>query len=721
MNADSDLTLSRAPRRRRSDASSLARGPASSDVLFVDDEEAICSAFERSVRGQPYRFESTTDPRIALDLVRARRFALVVTDLRMPGIDGLTLIERMRRIQPDVVFLIVTGMPDLDLRRSTETEASILATLPKPWDDNELGELIQRGVELHGQRARRQSTMPPGKLRVLLVEDDPADQLLSRTALEHDCDASVEVAGRVSEAEVVLGTRTFDVVVTDLSLPDARGTDSVRRLRRAAPRSALMVMSGLADHALACEVMRLGAQEFLVKGEYNGKQLNRALTLAQERESYVSGLTDLAHYDQLTGLANRRTLRSRFAFARGVSRERGSTLAFLSIDLDKFKSVNDTLGHDAGDALLQEVAARLEATVREQDTVARLGGDEFGVLLAETTEDEANCIAERLRKTLDEPIHLDQGTVNPTLSIGVAICEGGESTLDEMMNTADATMYVAKRAGGNQLAKAASSGQHTRRARVTFDAELRRAVKEGGFRLAYQPQYGIDDMNVVGFEALMRWRREDGTNVSPGVFIPRLEDLGLIAELGEWLLETACEELCRWREFTGAEDAGRMAVNLSGKQFEDGRLVAQVANAIERYDIAPSDLELEITESVLMRDTAQTTGVLDALGELGVRVAIDDFGTGYSSLAYLQRFAVTTLKLDRAFVERLDDGRSASIVKAVIDLGRRLDNDVIAEGVETESQLAALRAESCDFVQGYYFARPQESTVGIGRRHRKAS
>jgi len=716
------MTTPKKPRRRRSDAKlqAVRATRPTRTVLFVDDEPYVARAFDRTMRSSGHEIVCADGAESALALARARSLDVVVTDLRMPGMDGLTLIERLRSVQPDLVFLIVTGIPDLDLRRSGETDASILATLPKPWDDAELRDMVARAVDIHDRRLARRERLPDGSLGILVVDDDPYDPKLLKRWIERDCRASVEIVQRVSEAEVLLSQRPADVVIADLSLPDARGVDAVRRIRRAAPRSAVVITSRIADETMAKQAMRLGAQDFLVKGRFDPHRLRRAIEYSLEREAFVGGLVDLAHFDQLTGLANRRTLRDRYVHARSVARESGTRLGFLSIDLDRFKTINDTLGHEAGDALLQEVARRLHVGVRDHDTVARLGGDEFAVLLTELEKpEEAAIVAERLLAAMNVPIELPQATVLVTMSVGVIVPEE-QSTLDDLLRSADESMYQAKRAGRNRLVQAGLVCSQSRD-RLTLEKELADAVHERRFTLAYQPQYAVTDGRITGFEALMRWTREDGTRVSPGVFIPLLEELGLISELGAWLVDEACAELRRWRDDDEPPNV-RMAVNLSGHQFDRPGLVASIEAALEKHGIEPEALELEITENVLMRDTEQTGRTLNALRDLGARVAIDDFGTGYSSLAYLQRFRVSTLKVDRCFIEQLDeDNRSACIASAVIGLGQRLGMEIVAEGVETRSQLDSLRAEGCDVAQGFLLAKPLPSTRPFGFVQRLAS
>lgn len=551
---------------------------------------------------------------------------------------------------------------------------------------------------------------------VLIVEDDRCDADLLRGYLQGAGGAGgldITVVELMEDALSALRTRHYDVTFTDLSLPDSFGLDTVTDLRKANQETALVVLTGAEDEDLAIQVIQSGAQDYLMKGEVNERTVKRAIRYALERVRSEVRLRQLAHFDGLTGLANRITFCERLSQVADRSRRASTPFAIMLLDLDRFKAINDTHGHEVGDLILQEVAARMRGATRAYDTVARLGGDEFAILSDDVAgKVSSRSLAERILAVMREPIVVHGQELVMTTSIGIAEYPDGGTTPLELMRTADAAMYEAKATGRNgyHVFEVGSSRMLPNRRMQT---ELQRAVASREFFLHYQPQYDLATGAMVGLEALLRWRRADGTMCLPGEFIGALEDAGLIAEAGAWALRTACNQL-------SAFDAPflrrlRVAVNLSAHQLND-ELPRVVEQALRESQLDPSRLELEVTESILMRDTPATDRALQALRDLGVRIAIDDFGTGYSSLAYLNRLQVNALKVDRTFVQRLGDTRSSQIVtSAVVGLAHRLGLEVVAEGVETESQLQFLREEGCDIVQGYLFARPGELSACLDR------
>ncbi|MEC7526033.1 MAG: EAL domain-containing protein [Myxococcota bacterium] len=697
-------------RRRRSDQNLTAQGVEGAteqpSILFVDDDEALGRAFARRFRREGFEVVVTNSPIEAIKLSQRRLFSTVVTDLRMPVMSGAEMIEHVAGVQPDVSFVVVTGVPNLDLDRSPPAELSTVGIVAKPWDDDELLSVIRRAVELTTRRRAETSASRGVDPLALVVEDDPDDAALLVTRLRR-CGWRSQVVHRLQEARLVAGSASFDAMLVDLSLPDARGLDAVVRLRQVAPQVPLIVFSGMDDDTTARQAIRAGAHDFLVKGK-DEPRLGRALVLGVERSHYTRRLTSLAHYDQLTGLANRLTLREAVRRAQTAAAVSGHATALLYVDLDRFKTVNDSLGHEAGDALLQKVADRLRASIRDDDTAARLGGDEFAIVLRQLDQpDEASIVAERLLDALRAPFELPQATVRVTCSVGVVVKEAGEqATLDDLLRQADMAMYDAKRSGRNRLARPRQRSERPGVARIALENELRDAVAEERFSLVYQPQFALPGPELCGYEALLRWTRLDGTRVSPGTFIPLLEDMGLVTQVGRWVLRESCRQLAEWRR-RGLPGHVRMAVNVSGQDFERDDLVGSVRRALDEHGIEPSALELEITESILMRDTERTNVTLEALKREGVPIAIDDFGTGYSSLAYLQRFAVSRLKIDRVFVQTLEGDAEGTIAEAVIALGHRMGMEVLAEGVETEAQLRFLKSVGCDMVQGFLLGRPE--------------
>ena len=421
-----------------------------------------------------------------------------------------------------------------------------------------------------------------------------------------------------------------------------------------------------------------------------------------ERKRAEAQIARLAHYDPLTELPNRVLFQKHLGEALARRSRKGDALAVHFVDLDRFKTVNDTLGHPLGDALLKIAAERLRGCVREGDTVARLGGDEFAVV--QTGLDDANGatrLAARIVEAMSAPFDLQGHQVVIGASVGVSLAPTDGDEADELLKKADMALYRAKADGRGAYHFFERAMDEQLQARRALELDLRRAVQAGEFELVYQPLYHLGDERVTGCEALLRWRHPERGTVSPADFIPLAEEIGLIVPLGEWVLRHACAEAAKW------PDHVRLAVNLSPAQFRDRGLVGTVVSALASSGLAAERLELEITESVLLQDSAANMTMLHDLKALGVRISMDDFGTGYSSLSYLRSFPFDKIKIDQTFVrDILHDSDALAIIKAVLDLGASMGVTTTAEGVETLEQLNALRGQGCAEIQGYFISRP---------------
>jgi diguanylate cyclase (GGDEF)-like protein/PAS domain S-box-containing protein len=425
-----------------------------------------------------------------------------------------------------------------------------------------------------------------------------------------------------------------------------------------------------------------------------------------ERKRVEEQIEYQAYHDALTGLPNRRLFRDRLTVALAHAKRMKHPLAVMFLDLDRFKVVNDTLGHSTGDELLKTVGTRLQASLREEDSIARMGGDEFTILLADlkTTDDSAK-IAQKVLDTVAQPLRIDGTELFVTTSIGIALFPSDGDTAEALLANADHAMYRAKDAGRNSYQMFTPAMNNRALERLSLENDLRHALDRGELELHYQPQINIASGRVTGVEALLRWNRPGFGLVGPKDFIPIAEETQLIVPIGEWVLREACRQA---REWQGNRTEGfRMAVNLSPRQFQHSDLPRVIASAIELSGIAPHDLELEITESLAMQNTTRTIATLQRLREMGVQIAIDDFGTGHSSLNYLRSFPIDSVKIDQEFVQEIEvSAADRAIVSAVIGMARGLGLRVTAEGVETESQLAFLREQGCEEVQGFLFGEP---------------
>jgi diguanylate cyclase (GGDEF)-like protein len=414
-----------------------------------------------------------------------------------------------------------------------------------------------------------------------------------------------------------------------------------------------------------------------------------------------------ASRDPLTGLAGREELRRSIAAQLARFQRGGDRFAVLCIDLDRFKAVNDTLGHPMGDALLRRVAERLAKAARREDLVARLGGDEFAILQIGAGQPEAaEALAARLVDLIGRSYVVDGHMLNIGASVGVALAGADGTDPDVLLKNADLALYRAKSDGRGVFRFFEQEMDARMQARRSLEIDLRRALALKEFELAYQPQVQASDGVVTGFEALLRWRHPERGQVSPADFVPLAEEIGLIAPIGEWVLRTACREAAQWSRPVS------IAVNLSPVQFRGAKLAAVVASALAQSGLPPERLELEITEGALLEDTEAVLEVLQALRELGVRISMDDFGTGYSSLSYLQKFPFTKIKIDQTFVRQMEHNADCrAIVRAVAALGRSLGMKTTAEGVETEAQRDRIRAEGCTEIQGYLTGRPMSAAA----------
>jgi diguanylate cyclase (GGDEF)-like protein/PAS domain S-box-containing protein len=444
-----------------------------------------------------------------------------------------------------------------------------------------------------------------------------------------------------------------------------------------------------------------------------------------ERKEAERRLLKLAHFDTLTGLPNRSQFYESLTHSLGMAQEHKWALAVLFLDMDRFKNINDTLGHTIGDELLRQFSSRLVDCLRVRDTIGRFGGDEFAAILM-LPEGGQNAIAvvDKIREAMRRPFDLKGHEVTVTASIGISVYPEDGVDADSLIQYADTAMYRAKEAGRDAFRFFTAEMNAQSLARLDMENALRRAIDNHEFVLYFQPKVHITTGRISGAEALIRWQRPGHGMVSPALFIPLLEETGLIVRVGNWVIDEACRKIAEWsKKKCGAV---QVSVNVSGIQFFVGGLQEEVTRAIKEHDISPELLELELTESSLMSNAEETITVLKNLKQLGVKISIDDFGTGYSSLAYLKRFPIDKLKIDIAFVREVTSNPDdAAIVLAIIHMAHSMKLKVIAEGVERDAQLSYLKRHACDEIQGYYFSRPVpadefEAMLDEGKRHGRA-
>lgn len=556
--------------------------------------------------------------------------------------------------------------------------------------------------------------------KILLVEDNPGDARLIQIILEETEDLRFEIAHaeQLDKAKQHLSDEHFDVILLDLSLPDCFGLDTLRKIRTKATNSPIVILTGNDDEQVAISAVQEGAQDYLVKGRVENDVLVRSIRYAIERNRILAELEEarrmerhMAYHDPLTGLPNRLLFHDRLTQNISYAQRQGKIIAIMFLDLDRFKVINDTLGHSVGDLLLKDASSRLTNCIRKSDTVARWGGDEFTIILGYmTTQAHAAKVAQKIQDDLARAFHLEGHEIFITSSIGISLFPDHGSNIDDLVKNADIAMYYAKGIGRNnhQFFLPFMNDADKALARMELENHLRVALEQNQLFVHYQPQVDIETHQIVGLEALIRWRHPTLGLISPGVFIPIAEETGLIIPIGEWVLHTACRQNFEWQK--AGFSPIRIAVNLSARQFQQPKLLEIINDVLNETGLDPNFLEVEITESVVMEDVEGAIEVLNALRSEGIHVSIDDFGTGFSSLSYLKRFPANKLKIDKSFIQSLaTDPYDAAIAQAIIVMAHSLNQKAIAEGVETEEQMELLRRLGCDEIQGYLFSPPVSS------------
>jgi diguanylate cyclase (GGDEF)-like protein len=516
--------------------------------------------------------------------------------------------------------------------------------------------------------------------------------------------------------------RPFSVVFLDMRMPPGPdGAWAAERIREMDPQVEIVVCTAYSDvdpAELGRRVPPADKLFYLQKPFHPHEVRQMALALGEKRSSADRRIEELSEIDSLTGLPNRARFLQMLHESVTAAREHGHSLAVLYVDLDNFRRINDVLGHIVGDELIRRTALRFREILRRDDEivrtpdagegfeVARLSGDQFIVLLHSVREPkDAGAVAERMTRPLVTPADADGPPITLTASVGIAVYTGDTTTEEALLRQSGIAMYSAKRLGRGRFAFFDAAMNEGAQARFSLESRLEGALDRGEFSLHYQPQFDLATGRISGLEALLRWTNPELGSISPEEFIPLAEETGLILPIGEWTLRTACRQLREWEDMD--LPAGRVAVNVSAPQFTQRNFCAMVAAVLRETGLAPERLELEITESLMMRDEEWTRDVLAELRRIGVSVAIDDFGMGYSSLGRLGEIAVNRLKIDRSFVRSVDSlGRHATIVSAIVSMARALGLQVVAEGVENFNQLLHLQDQQCNEVQGFLLSRP---------------
>ncbi len=682
-------------------------------ILIVDDDAGARLLLSETLKQANFRVSEAENGVHALELFSKNRPDLVMLDVEMPDMDGFAVCAKLRAEYGahNVPIVMVTGLDDTQsIHRAYEVGATDFLTKPINWAilPHRVRYIVRMGKVV--EEFRKSESRLANAQRIAKLGN-----------WEWHIDANTL---RCSEETYrIFGLRPPEVGSSYTALFNSIHPADRDAVEKALNRALFQQKPYNIDHRI---VFPNGSERFVnqqaeVMFNRNGEPVHMIGTVQDvtDRKLAEDQIRTLAYYDTLTDLPNRRMFKEYLEKVLSRARRQDELAAIFVLDLDRFKRINDTLGHSMGDLLLREVAQRLHASVRREDfiarhhgdtassnSVARLGGDEFALLLTDITSlQDAARIARRTLAVLSEPYLLDQQEIFITASVGITIYPHDGDNVETLLKNADTAMYHAKAEGRNNYQYYTKSMNATAFERLAMENSLRRALERNEFELFYQPQLNIETGNIVGMEALMRWNHPDMGMVSPIEFIPLAEESGMIVLMGEWGLRAACEQNKAWQE------AGfpplTMSVNISSLQFKQQNLTTVVAKILNDTRLDPRYLDLELTEGTVMQNAEDTIATLHSLKEMGIRLSIDDFGTGYSSLSYLKRFPLHTLKVDRSFVKDLTkDPDDEAITHAIIAMANSLGLKVIAEGVETEDQLRFLASRGCDEMQGYLFSPP---------------
>lgn len=687
-------------------------------VLLVDDEPRLLSSLCELLKGRDYQIVTAASGREALDCLCRGGFDLVILDMRLPDMSGHEIMDFINAHKVGASVIVISGNNDIDTAIGA-LKRGAFDYLRKPYAREELlrtvdNALRQRSLEAdnrlfawrleNSEKSYRYLVDNSPDIIYTLDEDgmftfvnERAGQLLGFTRDEligkhysvvvHDDD--IEFARYVFKERRIGERATRNV---ELRLRCRNGTSESRTFE-----NSLLTISFNSMGMYALE-QKEGSREFF--GTYG---VARDIT---ERKRAEELITYHAYHDVLTDLPNRALFKDRLGLAVIQAQRSETKLAVMFIDLDRFKLVNDTLGHLKGDQLLQQAAERLKACLRRGDTLSRLGGDEFTLVLPDFhNRQDVEDIAGKFLGSLQQPFLLDGSEVQISASIGIAMYPDDGTSSDELVRHADIAMYHVKALGKNGRAFYDDSMIDASHQKLALEQGLRKALERHELEMYYQPQVDVATGRIVGAEALMRWNHPERGLLSAGEFLPSTEENGLMLPISDWMLEAIFSDLIEWNAIGG--EPVRLSLNLSPLYLDRGNFFDKLKGSLTRYDVSPEQIEVEVTENISIRNPQYAIEQLNLLDQMGVSVAIDDFGTGYSSLSYLQRFAIHTIKIDQSFVREIHrDDSHAPIVLAIISIAKGLGFNVIAEGVETEVQARYLERAGCRIMQGYLYHRP---------------
>jgi diguanylate cyclase (GGDEF)-like protein/PAS domain S-box-containing protein len=664
-------------------------------ILVVEDESIVALDIQDRLESLGYEVPATVaSGERAVEQAGSLRPDLVLMDIQLQGrMDGVEAADQIRqRFGIPVIYLTANAdHPTVQRAKVTEPFGYVI----KPFEERELHTTIE--VALYKHRAEQTLKESEERYRLLVELSPEAIVVQSHDRIVYANRAAAHLFGAES-AETLL-----DLAVAGFVHPDHRENFRAHEKHlRGNQQSDLK-----AEKFVRLDGQVRDVEVVMASVTYEGRPATQIITRdITERMRAEEQLLHDAFHDSLTGLPNRALFIDHLKLAVNHCRRRkGYLFAVLFIDLDRFKVINDSLGHIVGDELLIAIARRLEVCLRDGDTIARLGGDEFTILLDGIKDyGDAQRVAERVQEVLEQPFSVAGRELFVTASVGIKYSGGIDEQPEDLLRDADTAMYSAKALGKAQY-QVFDARMHTHAVTLLqIESDLRRAIEREEFEVNYQPIVSLESGRIRGFEALVRWRHPERGLIPPSDFIPIAEETGLVIQIDRWVLKQACSQMRRWQDDLPVTRGMKISVNLSCKQFMQPTIVEQVLEILQETGLDPASLKLEITESVMMERGDYAMSVLEQLSRAGIELSLDDFGTGYSSLSYIHRFPVTALKIDQSFIKRLGGEQNSEIVRAVVALARNLGLEVIAEGIETLAQLSQLKALGCEQGQGYYFS-----------------
>ncbi|HEX8845408.1 MAG TPA: EAL domain-containing protein [Pyrinomonadaceae bacterium] len=681
-------------------------------ILIADDDEGIREVLQELLGGV-YDCTTVSSAEEALSVVGGGNFDLVLSDIMMGGITGLEMVPQVLEQSPDTVVIMISGEQNIESAIEA-LRAGAFDYITKPFDLAHVEAAVKRALDHQELRRSKRyyETFLEEMVRQRTADLNKANQTLSVLIEASPLAIFVlNTQGDVSlwnpAAERMFGWSAEEVLNHPFQLaPGEKGEAFETRFAEALQGKSIAnyeTRRRKKDGA-PIDVNVWTATLRNPDGEVSG--IMAIVADITERKQAEEKIQYLAYHDTLTGLPNRVSFEERLAEAITRAEETSAPLAVMFLSLDRFKKFNDTLGHIVGDQLLRSVAGRLSASMREGDTLARFASDEFAFLLNGTNNAEAVAeMAGNFQSVLETPFEVDDQELYVTASLGIGLYPHDAPDAQGLLKNAGAALYRAKQLGGHNYQFYTADMNERALKRLALENQMRWALERKEFRVYYQPQISLDTGQVTGMEALARWQHPEMGLISPSEFIPLAEDTGLIEPLGEWVLRTACAQTKAWQD-VGFRDL-HVAVNLSPRQFQQPDLLSMIERQLRETGLNPGCLELEVTESSVMKNTESAISTLSELKAMGIKISIDDFGSGYSSLSYLKHLPIDVLKIDQSFVRDMTaDPKDAAIVMAIVQLAHSLQLKVNAEGVETEEQLRFLRLLRCDEMQGYLFCEP---------------